>query len=235
MIITIPARLHSTRLPRKLLLNETGHPLIWHTIQRALEVKQPTLILVLTEDMEIFEVVRDFKLKPVEAILTGPAISGTDRIAQFVSRSGIEESQIVVNLQGDEPELSGKYVDLLAESMSGVDVATLASPATVEDANSPSVVKVVLDHSSLAMYFSRAPIPYAGPWLKHMGIYAYRAGFLNKLQTMRIGAIENERLEQLRWLESGHKIRVVVEEIEAVGVDTQEEYAAFVRRYNKGP
>lgn len=234
--IVIPARLGSTRLPRKLLLSDTGYPLLWHTAERALESQLISDVIIATEDKEIMDVVSKFGHPRIYPVKTPKCNSGTERITWVVEHVREFDFQFVVNFQGDEPELPGTYVDQLVDALvttPAVDVATLGTPATMEDYNSPSVVKVVVDHVENAMYFSRAPIPH-GDWqsaLAHIGIYAYRLDFLLALPTLPAGTLESERLEQLQWLQSGFKIRVLKRDLDLVGIDTQEEYDRFVNRY----
>jgi 3-deoxy-manno-octulosonate cytidylyltransferase (CMP-KDO synthetase) len=231
VIVTIPARLSSSRLPRKLLLDVGGKPLLWHTVQRALESRAQQ-IFVLTEDVEILDAVLSWGLDRVTPVMTGEANSGTERIARFVIGTNFKNDLTVVNLQGDEPELPGKWIDEVAAFLDRRDcsVATLAGWAGEEDANSASIVKVVRDLAANALYFSRCPIPYGGPWLKHVGLYAYKVDFLKKVPSLFVTTYVNERLEQLNWLQAGHKIAVVVGDVQSVGIDTQHEYLELVKR-----
>ncbi len=232
MIIIIPARLNSTRLPRKLLLNQTGHPLLWHTIMRAKESNLAKAILILTEDVEIYNTVLDFRISEVEAIMTGPAGSGTERIINYCNMYNLDDSYVIVNFQGDEPELPGIYADRLVGALhEPVQVATLASPIVSDDVDNPNIVKVVCRHDDCALYFSRCPIPYGGPWLKHIGIYAYTVKFLKQLTFSNV--FLGERLEQLQWLQMGHLIKVVVNDISSVGIDTPKDYEEFVKRVSE--
>lgn len=234
MIVTvIPARLGSTRLANKLVLTDTGKPLLHHTIERVLESRLTNVVFVATPDREILDVVKDFRNPKVMGVLTGPARSGTERIAKFVSTHFMDDDHTIVNFQGDEPDLPGRHIDRLAETVNAgfCDVATLASPADVFEAAALNVVKVVMDHGQNALWFSRHPIPAGGPWLRHVGIYAYKAKFLRKLFLMTPTTAVAESLEQLQWLQAGYKIRVVVDEVNSVGIDTVENYAQFVARH----
>ena len=245
--IIIPARLHSTRLPEKLLLSETGKPLIQHTYESARAASLPGGICVAADDERIAEVVRGFG---GQVVMTDPeAASGTDRVAEVAAQ--MEEVEIIVNVQGDEPEISGKSIDqvvrLLEENPTEV-MSTLATPirdrSQLED---PACVKVVLDDSGRALYFSRSVVPHAREWndqlleaepahyLQHLGIYAYRRQFLLELTTLpRSGPEQLESLEQLRVLSSGRSILVGVTSEPSIGIDTPEDYRAFVRKVASG-
>ena len=245
--IIIPARLHSTRLPEKLLLSETGKPLIQHTYESARAASLPGGICVAADDERIAEVVRGFG---GQVVMTDPeAASGTDRVAEVAAQ--LEDVEIIVNVQGDEPEISGESIDqvvrLLEENPTEV-MSTLATPirdrAQLED---PACVKVVLDDSGRALYFSRSVVPHAREWndqlleaepahyLQHLGIYAYRRQFLLELTTLpRSGPEQLENLEQLRVLSSGRSILVGVTSEPSIGIDTPEDYRAFVRKMASG-
>jgi len=237
----IPARLQSSRLPRKLLLTETGKPLIQYVWEIATRCESLDEVIVATDSEEIQQVVRDFGGR---AELTGDHPSGTDRIAEVVARC-CPETDIVVNLQGDEPELESATIAALVNAIrsSEVPMATVAAPiGDAEIVTSPDCVKVVLNDQSEAMYFSRAAIPFLrdgdldqaladGPWFLHVGLYAYRRQFLLDLTDMPVSTLEAvEKLEQLRALQSGARIGVAVVPEAAVGIDTAEDYAAFVAR-----
>ncbi len=171
--------------------------------------------------------------------------SGTDRVAEVAATLDVD---VVVNVQGDEPEIEPDHIDRLVALLgddADVDVGTLACPFTEgADPRDPHVVKVVLDANGRALFFSRSLVPYPaahegepsapGDWLLHLGIYAYRRGFLLKLASLAPTPLEQrERLEQLRILENGHSIAVAVVEKASVGIDTPEDYAAFVERCRK--
>ncbi|MGA2033319.1 MAG: 3-deoxy-manno-octulosonate cytidylyltransferase [Thermoguttaceae bacterium] len=247
--IIIPARLASTRLPRKLLLCETGKPLIQHTYEAACRAARPAAVCVATDHEEIYRAVLAFGGR---AEMTNPhAASGTDRVAEVARR--LENAAILVNLQGDEPEVSGPAIDraisLLEEHPAAV-MSTLATPIRqrrqLED---PACVKVVFDCHGRALYFSRSVIPRPREWddrllaaepahfYQHVGLYAYRREFLLALAEMRPSRLEQlEKLEQLRVLESGHSILVGVVDEGTFGIDTPEDYRAFVERWkNKSP
>jgi 3-deoxy-manno-octulosonate cytidylyltransferase (CMP-KDO synthetase) len=239
----IPARLQSTRLPRKLLLAETGRPLIEYVWQAARRAATLSSVLVATDSTEIADAVRRFG---GQAELTGEHPSGTDRIAEVVRRS-LPDAEIVVNIQGDEPELDPAHIDRLVallENHPDAEMATLATPiSSAEQVVAPSCVKVVCAQDGRALYFSRAPIPFSRdrppedvlatsrPWLLHVGIYAYRRDFLLELTQRPPSQLEQlEKLEQLRAQEAGAHIQVGVVEHHTVGIDTPEDYARFVGR-----
>lgn len=241
--VVIPARLRSTRLPRKLLLAETGKPVIQHTYEAASRAQRPTGILVAADDEQIAAAVRAFN---GEVRLTDPAAaSGTDRIAEVALE--LTDADIVVNLQGDEPEISGTAIDLaigLLEGNPEAVMSTLASPIrSAEMLRDPACVKVVFDDLGRALYFSRSPIPAAREWsdalltsdpptfYQHIGIYAYRRDFLLRLAELpRSSLEETENLEQLRVLSAGHSIQVGVVAETTRGIDTEADYRAFVRK-----
>jgi 3-deoxy-manno-octulosonate cytidylyltransferase (CMP-KDO synthetase) len=241
--IVIPARLASTRLPRKLLLRQTGKSLIHHTYEAALRATRPAGICVATDHPEIFDEVRAFG---GWAAMTDPeAPSGTDRVAQ-VARE-LTDVDIIVNLQGDEPELSGGSIDLairLLEEHPEAVMSTLATPIrSRRQLEDPACVKVVFDHRGRALYFSRSPIPHARQWddalllenpahfYQHIGLYAYRREFLLRLAEMPQSDLERiENLEQLRVLHSGHAILVGTVNEPTFGIDTPADYQAFVAR-----
>ncbi len=220
----IPARFGSTRLPGKVLRPLAGRPVIEHVFRRAQESAQLDRIVVLTDDERVAEVVKAFggecEMTPRECA------SGTDRVAWAARQWGV---QAVVNIQGDEPLIEPEAIDRLASHL--IDhredpVVTLAAPADSEDRNNPDVVKVVVDCDGLALYFSRAPIPFPrgsdgrGP-LRHIGTYGYQLGALLELAGLDPSPLERaESLEQLRALENGIPIRVLEVERAWEGVDT---------------
>ncbi|MCB9867017.1 MAG: 3-deoxy-manno-octulosonate cytidylyltransferase [Phycisphaerales bacterium] len=244
-VAVIPARYASTRFPGKPLVAETGQPLVQHVVARAAQARRVSRIIVATDDNRIFAAVRSFG---GEAVMTRPDHpSGTDRI---VEAAGGLTADLVLNIQGDEPEIDPNHLDGLIELMEAdpqAEVGTLACPFAVipgSDPRDPNAVKVVLDVRGRAIYFSRSLIPHprgfetsgrvhqAAPYLLHVGVYAYRPAFLTSLAGLAPTPLERtEQLEQLRWLEHGHKIAVRVVESAAKGIDTPEDYAAFVKRY----
>jgi 3-deoxy-manno-octulosonate cytidylyltransferase (CMP-KDO synthetase) len=241
--VVIPARFASTRFPGKVLAAETGRPLVAHAYQAALNSKTVHRVVVATDDARVMAAVRGFG---GEAILTRePHDNGTSRIAEAVERLGLPRDEIVVNVQADEPELDPRLIGLCVRTLaaSGAAISTLACPfAPEEDPHDRNVVKVVRRMDGAALYFSRAPIPVdrdgdAPPEcqpLRHVGIYAYRVGFLRRYRSFAPTPLERaEMLEQLRALEHGYAIAVAVTTrgVGTLGVDTPEQYAAFVRRW----
>lgn len=243
--IVIPARLASSRLPRKLLLSETGKPLIQHTYEAASQATRPLGVCVAADCDEIAEAVRGFG---GNVTLTDPQAScGADRVAE-VARA-MEDIDIIVNVQGDEPELNGAAIDLAIESLESNPQAVMSTLATpirdkrpLED---PSCVKVVCDIQGRALYFSRSVIPHPRQWddtclqqdpplfLQHVGLYAYRREFLLEMAAWPAAPTERlESLEQLRVLHHGARIQVAVIPEPTVGIDTPEDYRAFVNRWS---
>ncbi len=245
--IVIPARWASTRLPQKLLLRRTGKSVLQHTYDAARMARKPLGIRVATDHAEIVSEVESFGGR---AVLTSPdCASGADRVAEIAR--GLNSTEIIVNVQGDEPEISGeaidRVIDLLEENPSAV-MATLASPIrTLEQLNDPSCVKVVFDEEGRALYFSRSAIPHAGDrdeglleadppvFHQHIGLYAYRRQFLLDLAEMPPSPLEKlEKLEQLRVVEAGETILVGSIDEATCGIDTPEDYEAFVARRKAG-
>jgi len=246
-LIVIPARLASTRLPRKLLLAETGQPLIQHTYAAAQQARRPSGVIVAADHAEIAAAVRAFG---GQVEMTSPdCASGTDRVAEVARRT--PNVEIFVNVQGDEPELQGAAIDLVVELLERNPDAVMATLGTpIRDQHKlrdPSCVKVVFDQSGRALYFSRSPIPHARDWkdelltaepacfYQHIGLYAYRREFLLSLAEIPRTPLEKlENLEQLRVLETGRQILVGVIAQPTLGIDTPEDYRAFVERYRPG-
>jgi 3-deoxy-manno-octulosonate cytidylyltransferase (CMP-KDO synthetase) len=244
--IVIPARLASTRLPRKLLLRETGKSLIQHTYEAAKNANRPLGICVATDHPEIFDEVSSFG---GQAVMTNPnAPSGTDRVAEVARQ--MPEVDIIVNVQGDEPEIAGSSIDLaieLLEENPDAVMSTLATPIRHQhQLKDPACVKVVFDHQGRALYFSRSMIPYPRQWdhtmleanpplfYQHVGLYAYRRDFLLKLASLPPAPLEQvEKLEQLRVLHAGYSILVGVVDEPTFGIDTPEDYRAFVEKQQR--
>ena len=238
----IPARLASTRLPRKLLLAETGKSLLRHTWENALRATALSEVVIAADGPEIAAEAESFG---ATCVLTGEHPSGTDRIAE-VARRHRPRADLLVNIQGDEPELDPGQIDLLVRTLreSRAEMATLGTPIrSREELESPSCVKIALSGDGRAIYFSRSPVPFVrdadvdsvlageSPWLLHLGVYAYRRDFLLRLAELPPSRLERlEKLEQLRALEAGASIKVGVVDHRAVGIDTPEDYARFVAR-----
>ncbi len=241
VLVVIPARLAATRLPRKPLLRRTGKYLIEHVWERACGIAAATAVIVATDSAEIMDAVASFG---GEAVLTSvDCVSGTDRVAE--AARGRPEG-LVVNLQGDEPEFDVEDVESLVAAMlatPSVPMGTIAAPAGSGELERPSVVKVVRDRAGRALYFSRAAIPHVrdraqdtdtespAVALRHVGIYAFRRAALAEFARLPPTELERtEKLEQLRALENGWAIQVVLGRRAPPGIDTLEDYEAFLQR-----
>lgn len=240
----IPARMSSTRLPGKPLLAETGKPLIQHVVENARQASSLDRIVVATDDQVIVDAVQGFG---GEAVLTGPHPNGTSRLAEALTLIDSDHA-LIVNVQGDEPEIDPHVIDALVEGIAADEdapMATLCSRfADGEDPTNPNIVKLVRGVGGRAMYFSRSLVPFdrdAGgvsaslrtTYWKHPGLYAYRRDFLaNVYPTLSSTPLEEiEKLEQLRVLEHGYAIAVIEANAPEPGIDTPEQYAAFVSRF----
>ena len=239
----IPARLQSTRLPRKLLLAETGRPLIEYTWRSASRAQRLHQLIVAADSDEIAKTVKNFGGR---CELTGEHPSGTDRIAE-IARRCCPDGEIFVNIQGDEPEIDPANIDAVVQALIDcptAQMATLGTPMrSLDQVQASSCVKVVAGKDGRALYFSRSPIPFCRdrdpaevlatehPWMLHIGIYAYTREFLLELTQLPPSRLEQlEKLEQLRALEAGARIQVAIVEHHSVGIDTPEDYARFVAR-----
>jgi 3-deoxy-manno-octulosonate cytidylyltransferase (CMP-KDO synthetase) len=242
ILAVIPARYDSVRFPGKVLAKDTGKYLIQHTYEQACRAKLLSKVIIATDSEKVLSVCKEFG---GECVMTSPDHqSGTDRIAEAVAAI---DGDIVVNVQGDEPEIDPANIDKLAKLL--VDnpkcqmatlVAGFESKEQIGDAN---IVKVVVDKNGYAIYFSRSVIPYdrmaggAGDiknYLRHLGIYAYRKGFLNTITKLPQTSLEKiEKLEQLRAIENGYQILTAKVEHTCDGIDTAEQYRAFVKRFLK--
>lgn len=252
----------STRLPGKPLLSETGKPLIQHVVENARQASSLDRIVVATDDQVIVDAVLAFG---GEAVLTGPHPNGTSRIAEALAllekgdsplqQGGLSlfsSYELIVNVQGDEPEIDPAVIDALVQGLAAdrdAPMATLCSRfAQGEDPTNPNIVKLVRNANGRAMYFSRSLIPHdrdkgdsplkkgglspLSTYWKHPGLYAYRRSFLTDVYpTLSPTPLEDiEKLEQLRVLEHGHAIAVIEANAPEPGIDTPEQYAAFVQR-----
>lgn len=235
----IPARYASTRLPGKPLADIHGKPMVVHVMERARE-SGASRVVVATDHADV---ARAIELAGGEVCLTSPDHnSGTERLAEVIDRYGFADNEIIVNVQGDEPLIPPVIIRQVADNLAGsrAGMATLAVPITTcEEAFNPNAVKVVTDAEGYALYFSRATIPWerdrfaesrdaiGDHFLRHIGIYAYRAGFIRRYVGWAPSQLEKiEMLEQLRVLWYGEKIHVAVaKEVPSVGVDTPEDLA----------
>ncbi|MFN0133657.1 MAG: 3-deoxy-manno-octulosonate cytidylyltransferase [Phycisphaerales bacterium] len=249
----IPARLASTRFPNKVLADATGWPLIRHVHAAAAKARSLSRLVIATDEPSVLEAVRAFG---AEAILTRrDHPNGTSRLAEAARLLDLPADSIVVNVQGDEPELDASIIDRAVASLrdSAAPMATAAVPFdAADDPTNPNIVKVVLRADGTAMYFSRSLIPFqrdagsrnaAAPHaaapeptsapLRHIGLYAYRRPFLDVYLALPPAPPEvAEQLEQLRALYHGHTIAVALCHGPAhAGIDTPEQYGAFVKRF----
>ncbi|MDF1809721.1 MAG: 3-deoxy-manno-octulosonate cytidylyltransferase [Phycisphaerales bacterium] len=237
----IPARFESTRLPGKVLLSDTGKPLIVHVVESVQRSTRLDRVVVAADTQEICKVLTDLD---IEVVLTDPSHpNGTSRLAEAAQILGLDLDDIIVNVQGDEPELDPKLIDSAVDAfvLSGVEMGTLASPLQDgDDVSNPNLVKVVTrkaqDGVDRAIYFSRSPVPFdrdsqGVDWLKHAGIYVYRRQFLDQFVSWPISRLESvEQLEQLRAIEAGVEIAVAICPFVHKGIDTPEDYRAFCAR-----
>jgi 3-deoxy-manno-octulosonate cytidylyltransferase (CMP-KDO synthetase) len=240
-VAIIPARLASTRFPRKVLADRTGKPLIQHVWERARLASSASRVVIAADDAGVAGVARGFG---AECVLTrADHANGTSRLAEAAAILGLAPGQVVVNVQGDEPELDPGTIDAAVEALgrTGAPMATCAAPFAPSDSPAdPNIVKVVRRLDGTALYFSRSEIPFdrdgrGGPdaaVLRHVGLYAYTRGFLEAYAAMAPTPLERcEQLEQLRALEHGHAIAVAIVEEARAGIDTPAQYDAFVARY----
>lgn len=244
--IVIPARFASTRLPQKMLLSKTGWPLIRHTYEQAKKSKLAKSVLIATDNASIFNEVKNFGGDVVMTSADHP--TGTDRLAE-VAEKHLKSYEMIINVQGDEPELEPDNIDRLIELFQGSDaqMGTLVTPFTTSPLD-PNAVKAVLGApyktGYQALYFSRSPIPYPRDtqgiiknpheYFMHLGIYAYQPDFLQHYISLPQGKLElTEKLEQLRILENGYKIVAGIVERAQPGIDTQADYDSFVQRWNE--
>ena len=229
--VIIPARYASTRLLGKPLLDLGGMSLI-ERVYHAAKKSSAEQVIVATDDQRIVNVVQGFG---GDVILTDPNHpSGTDRIAEVVTKKGIEDDRILVNVQGDEPFVPVELIEMVAANLATHQQAVMSTACHAidnkDDVLDPNVVKVVADHQGYATYFSRSPIPYPrneefAQHFKHIGIYAYRAGFVAKYNQLEPSAVEKaESLEQLRVLSNGFKISLqTVDYDTGFGIDTEQD------------
>ncbi len=228
-IVAIPARLKSTRFPRKVLADIHGRPMLWYVYQGVAKARRISDVWVLTDTQEIFDVASSWGAKALMTSEDCP--SGTARIASVMDAL---DADIIVNVQGDEPLISSHVVDEVVAALEGSDVE-VATPVfritSVEDVTNPNINKVVRAADGRALYFSRSPIPYVrdvelagwlsqAPFWGHVGVYAYRREVLLEYLQLPEGKLERaEKLEQLRLLEAGKRILTVEIDYRPHGVD----------------
>lgn len=241
VVAIIPARYGSIRLPGKPLIDLCGKPMIQHVVEQTRQAKYVEQIIVATDDDRIANAVRNFG---GNAIMTPSELrSGSDRIA-YVART-LDSAAIIVNVQGDEPLIDPTMIDeavspLLADTT--IEVGTLARRIDAQaDIHNPGVVKVVVDAQGFALYFSRSPIPFVRdgssedyPMLQHIGLYVFRRDFLMQYSSWPESSLEQaEKLEQLRILENGHRIKVALTRLSSIPVDTAEDVETVRRILNQ--
>jgi 3-deoxy-manno-octulosonate cytidylyltransferase (CMP-KDO synthetase) len=256
-VAIIPARLGSTRFPRKALADETGKPMVVHVCEQASKAESVSRVVVATDAEEIKSAV---EAHGFEAIMTSiEHTNGTSRLAEAAKNLKLKQTQVVVNVQGDEPEIEPEIIDgaIAAACFEriqpwnpelgplGSAVGTVASSMVgAHDAQNANIVKVVVGQIASdeivaqALYFSRALIPFdrdatgEAQYFRHVGIYAYPVSALIAYLSLEATPLEHsESLEQLRWLEHGYPIAVAIRESSHAGIDTPEQYRAFVDRY----
>jgi len=252
VIAVIPARFGATRFPGKPLAKATGKYLVQHVYEQSAKCSAFNRVIVATDDERIAAAVKSFGGEV--AMTRADHVSGTDRVGEVADGLDLSDSDLVLNVQGDEPEMEPGSLERLVCRMKditdGANIGTLASP--FDDAGpregsgsplDPGCVKVVTDLHGRALYFSRSAIPYPrdtqgvvdrpSRWLLHMGVYAFRAETLRRISGGRMAPSvleKSESLEQLRWMQHGLSIAVVTVERGWVGIDTPEDYAALVAR-----
>ena len=244
--IIIPARYGSTRLPGKPLINLMGKTLI-ERVYIAAKKTTAERVIVATDDERIVSEVERFG---GEVCMTAvDHLSGTDRLAEVIEKMTIEETRVIVNVQGDEPFIDPDLINQVAALLINDDALNMSTachflpnntPDELGTITNPNIVKVVMNDLDEALYFSRSPIPYLRNqadkakthYFQHMGIYGYRAGFINKFSTMPASDLEiSESLEQLRVLQAGHRIKLIRYEGEpAIGIDTPEDVEEAIAR-----
>ena len=239
IIAIIPARFASTRFPGKLLAKKTGKYLIQHVYEQVCQAQNIDSVLIATDDLRIACACDEFDAP--RQMTRSDHISGTDRIAEVAATI---RADIIINVQGDEPEIDPDNIDRVAETLKNdlyADLATLSAKFNKgEDLNDPNIVKVVTNQKNHALYFSRHLIPFFRDsahndiYRKHIGIYAYRREMLLRLAQMPPTPLEQaEKLEQLRALENDMVIAVADVEHHAVGIDTPRQYEEFIKRMPK--
>ena len=244
-VIVIPARLDSSRLPKKVLLDLNGKTVLQRVYEQCLKVKNIDEVYIATDSLEIKEVCETFTNQVV--ITKSTHQSGTDRIGEAISSI---DCDIVINVQGDEPFIEPSLIEALVNSFSNSEISMSSAMSkinNVKDLQNSNVVKVVVDYHNNALFFSRSLLPYPRDvkeisiakevlekyqFFRHIGIYGYRKDFLLKFVNMEQSYLEKvEKLEQLRALENGFKIKMIEADISLIGIDTQEDYEEALKKY----
>lgn len=237
--IIIPARLGSTRLPNKVLIDLSGKPLIQRTFEACKGSLLCSDIYIAVDDKKVFDVCRKFTSNVI--MTSTEHISGTSRMTEAYLHTNAD---IIINVQGDEPFIEPATIDALAKALIEDDKTLIASAYSEikneEEINNPNIVKVVTDVNSKAIYFSRFPIPYnrdkkeiaPSAFKKHIGIYGYNKEFLENFSNLKPSFLENtERLEQLRFLENGYSIKMIKVDAFEKGIDTEEDLIWARRKF----
>ncbi|MDO9154577.1 MAG: 3-deoxy-manno-octulosonate cytidylyltransferase [Paludibacter sp.] len=238
--IIIPARFNSTRLHGKILLDIGGKPLIQRTFEACCQCELCNDIYIAVDDVKVEKICKQFTANVI--MTSSNHISGTSRIAEAVQYI---DADVIINVQGDEPFIDPKTIDQLILMLTSDDNVLIASAyneiKTEEEVNNPNLVKVVITLNSDAIYFSRFPIPYnmdnqplkPESFKKHIGIYGYKKVFLENFEKLQPSFLENsEKLEQLRFLENGYKIRMIKVDAFEKGIDTPDDLEWARRKYN---
>lgn len=244
-IAVIPARLASTRLPNKPLMDIEGKPMVVRVAERAL-LSGASQVIVAVDDQSIFDACHNHGLNVM--LTSNQHLTGTDRLSEVARHLNLGDDAIVVNVQGDEPLIPAKLITQVAQTLADHPQADIATAALIIndplEVDNPNVVKVVMSQSGQALYFSRSPIPYNRDPLnhqakhyRHIGMYAYKASFLKKFSNLTPAPLEvTESLEQLRALWHGFTIQVLVtEEAPPPGVDTAEDLERVREVYRAHP
>ena len=244
-VIVIPARLDSSRLPKKVLLDLNGKTVLQRVYEQCLKVKNVDEVYIATDSLEIKEVCETFTNKVI--ITKSTHQSGTDRIGEAISSI---DCDIVINVQGDEPFIEPTLIEALVNSFSNSEIymsSAMSKINNVKDLQNTNVVKVVTDLHNNALFFSRSLIPFPrdvkeisianevlekSQFFRHIGIYGYRKEFLLHYVNMEQSALEKiEKLEQLRALENGFKIKMIETDSSLLGIDTREDYEEALKKY----
>ena len=237
----IPARYASSRFPGKPLVSILGKPMFWHVYQRACQCPELSQVVLATDDQRILAAAEKWQ---VPVLMTRPDHpSGTDRVMEAAEQLAVADDAVVINIQGDEPALEPSVLTTLLKPFAdaGTRVATLAREISRKAAANPDRVKVVFGNRRQALYFSRAPIPFDRdghanrPCYGHIGLYAFRMDALRQFVTLGPSPLEStEKLEQLRLLENGIPIQVVITRHESIGVDRPEDLEMVTRILEAG-
>ena len=244
-VIVIPARLDSSRLPKKVLLDLNGKTVLQRVYEQCLKVKNVDEVYIATDSLEIKEVCETFTDKII--ITKSTHQSGTDRIGEAISSI---DCDIVINVQGDEPFIEPSLIEALVNSFSNSDISMSSAMSkinNVKDLQNSNVVKVVVDSQNNALFFSRSMLPFPRDvkeisssnevlekyqFFRHIGIYGYRKEFLLHYVNMEQSPLEKiEKLEQLRALENGFKIKMIETNSSLMGIDTHEDYEEALKKY----